>query len=565
MGKLLRIPINRFETSKPLKENLLLELPKNRRNLRLIHAGEALESELLEKLKKNGVSYLCFLVDDNDARDPITCEIYQFPSDSSPTKEAITEAKTEPVIGISNTPQTLIEETQVETGPEIKSQEVETVLAKNAPTPILEEETIIGTSDTPDNTENRFSPNEPLPIEEQTFSKDKDMVDTLEQSFQSDVKVQEQELRFTNSKEEKAEETRFQSSRQEKLEEIRVKQGAKTKEEEEEFRFKSKEENKNEPEYSFSSTSTDSADASNGKSKVKSLQQLKDALLDGLEVDFPKSKPDLLNDAKSQILGTKIEKNLFDLLLSSNSDNENEIKASVRELETKLKKIASGRFEEEESAEAESTEEFQEFRTNLDQDPVPISEIMTSVQKIEQNRKISTEKLSSAYELEKSKLTRTNTPAKEAPITLSKLAAYLGSAIGYSNIDFLAELGLGAVIQYKERQGEDIKKDNVPKFTQKALWETNSPNSLIDDYHHILKFLEFYSADPLVDLKEKEFSKKIFERTIERAKNSNFSPDPLNLSQWIQFVEHGPSMDIHSNCSKASAKALKQAKDCNLL
>ncbi len=563
MGKLLRIPINRFETSKPLKENLLLELPKNRRSLRLIHSGEALEIELLEKLKRNGVSYLCFLVDENDARDPLTCEIYQFQGDPNPAREAISEAKAEPVISAPSTQQTLTQEKQAETTPEPETQEVETILAKKTPAPVLEEEIISGTSDSTDTTENRFSPDEPLPVEEQTFSKDKDTVDTFEQTFQSDLKVKEQELRFTNTKEEKAEETRFQSSKQEKLEEIRVKQGAKTKEEE--FRFQSKEENTNEPEFSFSNKTSDSAEAGNGKSKVKSLQQLKDALLEGLEVDFPKSRPDLLNDAKSQILGSKIEKSLFDLLLSSNSDNENEIKASIRELETKLKKIAAGRFDDDEGVEVESTEEYIEFQTNLNQDPVAISEIMTSVQKIEQNRKISTEKLSSAYELEKSKLTRTNTPAKEAPITLSKLAAYLGSAIGYSNIDFLAELGLGAVIQYKERQGEDIKKDNVPKFTQKALWETNSPNSLIEDYQHILKFLEFYSADPLVDLKEKEFSKKIFERTIERTKNSNFSPDPLNLSQWIQFVEHGPSMDIHSNCSKASAKALKQAKDCDLL
>lgn len=565
MGKLLRIPINRFEPSKALKENLLLELPKNRRSLRLIHSGESLELDLLEKLKRNGVSYLCFLVDDSDTRDPLTCEIYQIQLEPTPKREVVAEVKTESILDSSSAEPITLEETKKEQGTELEIQETETVIAKNTSPSVIEEEIIAGTSNAPDTSENRFSPDEPLPVEEQKFGKDKDTIDTFEQSFQSDPMVQEQELRFSKSKEEKAEETRFQSSSQEKLEEIRIKQGAKNKEEEEEFRFQSKDEKKNDQEFTFSSKSSDSNDSSNGKSKVKSLQQLKDALLEGLEVDFPKSKPDLLNDAKSQILGTKIEKSLFDLLLSSNADNENEIKASVRELETKLKKIASGRFDDEEGAEAETTEEFQEFRTNLDQEPVPISEIMTSVQKIEQNRKISTEKLSSAYELEKSKLTRTNTPAKEAPLTLSKLAAYLGSAIGYSNIDFLAELGLGAVIQYKERQGEDIKKDNVPKFTQRALWETSSPNSLIDDYQHILKFLEFYSADPLVDLKEKEFSKKIFERTIERAKNSNFSPDPLNLSQWIQFVEQGPSMDIHSNCSKASAKALKQAKDCEII
>lgn len=566
MAKLLRIPIKRFDPLKPIKENLLLELPKNQKRIRLVHSGDPIQGETLDRLRAKGVPYLCFLVEDNDNRDPLTCEIYQnLANDNSnaaktldPKNQLVQETIESKILDNGTTDEEQKPRLEAESLPLVREEE-------KTNDALLAEEPLEKQDLGPDNTESRFSAEVTAPLEEQRFSKTTEEVDTFEQNFQADPKEKEQELRFSNTDKKSEEEMRFQSSGKQKLEEIRIKQSSTKKEEEEEFRFQSKPENENEQEFKVTSKPTSSSDSDASKTKVKNLQQLKDSILEGIDIDFAGSKIDLLNDAKSQILGTKIEKSLFELILGSTPENENETKAAVRNLEMKLKKVSSGRIEEEENKDIESTEEFLEFQSNLEQNPIPISEVMVSVQKIEQSRKISSEKLVSAYEFEKNKLTRTNTPAKDAPLTLSKLAAYLGSAIGYSNIDFLAELGLGAVIQYKERQGEEIKKDQIPSFTKRALWENSPPNSLIDDYQHIMKFLEFYSSDPMVDLKEKEFSKKIFERTLERAKNSNFSPDPLNLSQWIQFVEQGPSMDIHSNCSKASAKALKQAKDFEIL
>jgi hypothetical protein len=549
MAKLLRIPIERFKANKAILENLYLEFPLNKKSISILHSGDSLEADYLNKLCTKGVKYLCFSVPDSDTRDPNNCELYIRANEPSVSVESIVTHET-----ILNAHQQA--EVQLEVAPNVAipaaipvvANELQETIIRDIPEPSSD---ISFSKPKPVQEEiHSISPNDPAPEEEQRFSANELKENEPENRFSADrIKKDSTELRFSKSKEEAETSTIIRSSS--------------TKKDEDEFRFTQGpvQEDLNEIAKLESKPSNEPDPFAKAKAKAKSLSHLKDLLMEGRTIDFPSSKDSLVTDLKSQVFGSKIEKLIINLLETPTDSDSNQEK--LRDLELKLKKLKNGFISDEIEEEFSNSEEIGEFEKMIESSPVPVSEIMSTIQNIEEAKERTNKSLEEAYLIARSKSANTNQNSKDAAASLSKLAAYLGSAIGYSNVDFLAELGFGVVYQYQQRQGVVGSDDKLPPFTRRALLSSYSPNSLVDDYLNILKFLELYSSDPLVDFKEREFSKKIFDRTLERTKNAEFSPDPMSLSQWVAFVEKGPSMDVHSICSKASAKALKYVKDAS--
>ncbi len=545
MAKLLRIPIERFRSNRAIIESVFLEFPRNKKNILVLHHGDCLEEGYLEKLKGKGVKYLCFSVNESDSRDPNTCEIFLESNTIKNSQETTAEIVSENTSSAEVSSQiTAIDDLHSQQS--VDSSSSEEPLDKTTGEVAPEEVSTFSADSKISEEVTSFGPNKMDKEEEQIFSAGALDESHAENRFSADrIQKDSTELRFSKSPEE--EETRT------------IRASPAKKEDEEEFRF-----NQSPTEEKLNEIADQSKNPMSDidpfiKVRAKSLSHLKDLLIEGQTVDFLASRDALLKDFKSKMFASKLEKRIIENLEQiSDPDTVNE---QLRDLELKLKKIRNGYIDEEVEAEYSGAAEIGQFEKLIDTSPVPVPDLMTTLQLVEETTQTTNKSLEEAYAVVNAKKSNANQNSRDAAASLSKLAAYLGSAIGYSNVDFLAELGFGVVFQYQQRMGVESSTEKLPPFSRRALMDSYSPNSLVDDYLNVLKFIELYSSDPLVDLKDKEFSKKIFDRTLEKTKNAEFSPDPMSLSQWVTFVEKGPSMDVHSICSKASAKALKYVKD----
>lgn len=191
---------------------------------------------------------------------------------------------------------------------------------------------------------------------------------------------------------------------------------------------------------------------------------------------------------------------------------------------------------------SESGEELPvELIESLEKDPLPTAPANPQEQK-------------DALELERAALSR------DLPATASRLAAYLGHSLGYSNIDFLADVGAGAVIHFVKKEGTTINENALPRFVKEGVLPNEQLNSQVDDFKKILEFLDLYLTDPECDRSLRDLDKKVFYKTIATLEKKSVLMDPWSANCWSVSVEKGPTLESHSLCTKASAKAIKTAR-----
>jgi len=150
--------------------------------------------------------------------------------------------------------------------------------------------------------------------------------------------------------------------------------------------------------------------------------------------------------------------------------------------------------------------------------------------------------------------------SRDLPATASRLAAYLGIALGYCKIDFLADLGTGAVAHFAKKQGTGFEEASLPEFVKAVNNADSPPNAQKDDYKKIVDFLDVYLSDPECDRSLRDIDKRLFYKTLSSFEKDSDQIDPWSLKKWTISVEAGPTLESHSLCSKASARALKTIK-----
>ena len=93
---------------------------------------------------------------------------------------------------------------------------------------------------------------------------------------------------------------------------------------------------------------------------------------------------------------------------------------------------------------------------------------------------------------------------------------------------------------------------------------SRASGSLVDDSKDILLFLDAYLSDKECDRSQKDFLKKIFDRAVMQFDSQENAPSGLSIRKWASFVERGPTMDSHSVCTRAAARAMKCARAATL-
>jgi hypothetical protein len=127
-------------------------------------------------------------------------------------------------------------------------------------------------------------------------------------------------------------------------------------------------------------------------------------------------------------------------------------------------------------------------------------------------------------------------------------------------VDFLADLACGAIAHFARKEGEALNEELLPPFSKRIISSDAPPNESISDSRDILQFLDAYIDDKECDRSHKDLMKRVFDRTAQEFSEKENGPSAWSLKKWASFVERGPTMDSHSICTRASAKAVKQAR-----
>lgn len=222
------------------------------------------------------------------------------------------------------------------------------------------------------------------------------------------------------------------------------------------------------------------------------------------------------------------------------------------------------RFSSEISAKISNRIQQLSERPGGDSDPAEMEKLLFALEKSESGEDLPPELMQSlSLDSEEKKneelaLVRTNN-VRDLPGTASRLAAYLGHSMGYSNVSFLADLGAGAVIHFAKKDGATIDESAVPKLVADSLSNCESKSGTMEDFRKVITFLDAYLSDPDCDRSLKDLDKRVFSKVADSLATSS-EIDPWSLQKWAAFLENGPTMDAHSICAKASARALKTAR-----
>jgi hypothetical protein len=297
---------------------------------------------------------------------------------------------------------------------------------------------------------------------------------------------------------------------------------------------------------------------------IRLHKKMADAKENKLEIDLSSEKESALKEARTVILSSKISEKIISLSEQARSAApalRDSIRGQVRSLKNALDQVDGGDLSLEERAEFETKEEISS-----------IVESLASASRAEQVEEI-TERLSAhaltrelamaALEEQEGKaemeLSRSAT-SRDLPATVSRLAAYLGHSLGYTNVDFLADLACGAIAHFAKKEGEALNEDLLPPFAKRIISSDASPNDAINDSRDILQFLDAYIDDKECDRSHKDLMKRVFDRTVKGFSEKDEGPSTWSLRKWSSFAERGPTMDSHSICTRASAKAVKCAR-----
>lgn len=150
---------------------------------------------------------------------------------------------------------------------------------------------------------------------------------------------------------------------------------------------------------------------------------------------------------------------------------------------------------------------------------------------------------------------------RDLPATVSRLCAYLAYSAGYTDLKLLSELALAAILYFaKKEEGTSLATTPLPAFVQSILDFEEMGDLVVEDAVEIVQVVEAYLNDPECDRSQRDFVKRIFDRTIDDLHRSSREIDFINLARWQKFTERGPDLTGHSLCTKASAYAIKQSK-----
>lgn len=154
-------------------------------------------------------------------------------------------------------------------------------------------------------------------------------------------------------------------------------------------------------------------------------------------------------------------------------------------------------------------------------------------------------------------------PDRQAPrdvrMTVSSLATQLAHSLGYSNQAFLTDLAITAMVHFAKLEGITPKaNDKLPALTRLFL-EGGEENSVaVADSKQIMFFLEKYLGEPECDRFSKDLAPAVFLKVEKNLGESNVNT--WHLARWQQFAVKGPTLDTMTICSQASTSALKQIR-----
>lgn len=626
MSDLLEIPLSRFEPGRPLAAEVYLYLPLNQRTLLICRAGDELSAGLLQKLAGKGHSHLKISWNKELGADPATYPLFvdatapnaaaaaETTTADAPTDiltDIPTDATEAPGDSVTATTETIEEAGDVnaeltpsvaptkgkvtalsaEDENQIVAEEGEAELIRKvrsgpeAPIPAQkissgqeeEEPSESFSADAaPVEAEQKFKPGRPPPQAEESFSSDPKDPETKRrvaaakaqresaQRIAAGISTPEEEQRLAAIAARTESQERFSGDEAEAVAEQRI--GAGKTDAESAQRFGADAQDKEEEEsFTFTALPEDAPPLTRLERR---LEEAKESMIVGRAHALGGESGEFLRETKAALLSSKISERVISLSEESERTQDPEKKASLRDqirsLGQKLQRV-----EVEAEIPAELLREFpiekevKAVETKVAKnDADQILQLSEEISALSQKRDLARQMIE-REEKSDIDLVRVKS-ARDIPATVSRLAAYLGHSMGYTNVDFLSDLGITAIAQFEKKNGKDISGIEMPPFTMKVLSD-EATGSTIDEVRSILSFLDVYIADPDCDYSQRDLVKKIFDNTIVQLNDLESRPDPWSVEKWRLFVDRGPSMDSHSVCTRAAAKAVKYVRTVDLV
>jgi hypothetical protein len=151
---------------------------------------------------------------------------------------------------------------------------------------------------------------------------------------------------------------------------------------------------------------------------------------------------------------------------------------------------------------------------------------------------------------------------REMPLIAGRLATQLAVALGYGNIDYLADLALSTIAIFSKDAGATVDETGLTPLNRAVLEKSSAfVEGAFEDALWIIEFLQAYFQNPDCDRTIREFSRRTFDSTLAKLEaNAGFAIDPTVTARWHQLVERGPTMTVLSASGKAAARATKSAR-----
>jgi hypothetical protein len=523
--KLVEIPIRRFQAEAPLSRDTFLFLPLNNKAIRIALAGEVIPEAMLAKILAKGYTHLR-IAEDSEV-DPEVFAVHT----QSPEAHASADSTSNgaPLEALPAAPMAAEEvESAITISPESPVEEPASVLA--AESAEAEAATTIAPSSAPEEPSQAFRAD----AGEEESSK----IGLAEISAEDEVRLEAGEG-------DEDPESRFGAATEEEDGSQTV-SGADEAEEKYVRKFAAEKE---------------------ALPAVIRLQKKMAEAKEELSVDLSAEKELALKEARTVILSSKISEKIISLSEQSRTAEPSlreSLRGQVRGLKNALDQVDAGDLSLEEKPEFEAKEEISAVVESLASASraEQVEEISERLSAHALTRELAMSALDEQESMGEKELARSAT-SRDLPATVSRLAAYLGHSLGYTNVDFLADLGCGAIAHFAKKEGETLNEELLPPFTKRIISMDSAADDATSDSREILQFLDAYIADKECDRSHKDLMKRVFDRTMQDLSEKEDGPSPWSLKKWSSFVDRGPTMDSHSICTRAAAKAVKQARSAS--
>lgn len=605
--KFLKIPISRFEASKVFSCDVFLHLVLNGRYVRLASAGDEMSPAMLARMIEKGVASLCVPTNGQEGLDPNTISLYAAPPvtvEATASAPLVSNTVVEPgeasfapnpsppeeAITVASAPEENIPEQtfSADSPVELTSQSF------SASPPEKPEEIHIAGSPPPEKLEEIHIAGAPSPEEpEQVFG------NTAEAESEGNELLAR--LKSTLLGEKLAKET---EAFHEKLSALPVKERKKLRREFTALSEASDRVNSNrvdaslERKYSVASEIAEfqalGTSAATPDLLVRASERIVKALktldvgraqlivcgrliteseefresvaltrlgkISGGPPKTEKEKTALADDVKNSVMVNRISEEILKFSASHEEEGEQRFSPELASLERALETVSAGGALPEEienrfSADEEAKELITVFSNSGDD----------AAKKIAEHVKVTSDRRDQAMEELHSQrndgsLVRAKSH-RDLPATVSRLAAYLGYSLGYTNLNLLSDLALTAVLHFAQKEEEvRFSKEAIPPFVQAVMEKNPSTDFVAGDAQEIIQVIDAYISNPECDRQQKDFVKRVFDQTVEALAEESKPLDAINLAKWSKFVERGADLTGHSICVKASASAIKLSK-----